>query len=170
MNPVARLSAKALIWLLAAIVPAQPVLSLDCACHCRPHAECSDDQCQRHDGHAHAHGHCHAGHEQDGAHSTCEEPCVEEQSTTSWGLIWIGIRPCQCPSDCDCQLGHEVRAGIVSSSEDQPRVSSAVAFHFGHAPDGARESTVPATFLFVRHTAHERTALEICAHLCRFTA
>lgn len=170
MNSVARLSTKALIWLLAAMVPVQPVLSLDCSCHCQPHAECRHDQCQQFDGHAHAHRHCHAAHEDDGTLANCEGSCVEEQSSSSWGLDWTGIRPCQCPRDCDCQLRHEVCEGIPNASKDRTCANPAVAPHDDYAANGARESTVAATVLFSRRTAHERTALELCAHLCRFTA
>jgi hypothetical protein len=164
--------AKLVVWLLVGIVPAQPVVALDCACSCHESQEeacCTEetnDTCHAHDDDSHD-GHQHH-HSDDGAeveriassgHDVVANSCLFE----------VGLRPCNCPSDCDCQWQHEANAAVeVTSKVKIDRVMTA---YFLAPMLGVMRDAVFCPACGVRpHPSDKLTALEFCALLCRFTS
>lgn len=166
MRSITKLSVNGLIWLLASLAPAQPVLSQDCSCHFDDaQAESCREKCGHHGAHAHGCNDASLDDCQDDLE--CKHIFVDEPFHCS-RLMSLGIRPCQCPSDCNCQLRHEVRIGIISAAKEPTRADNAAAPHQVSASDSARASIATAKPFCTRNSPQKRTALEICAHLCRF--
>ena len=171
MQLPARKPAKALLWLLALLVPAQPVFALDCSCNCQAVRDNACDEASNRSGPPSL---------RQGASKPCR--CCQSQQTSSAGrkvaiaeqsspwpaLVSCGIRPCQCPVDCDCHFRHDFCAGITETEKAQSHCELVAPVFVGTIVDGAFAATGTMTSLSLRHSAHERTALEICAHLCRF--
>lgn len=168
MRSFNKLSANGLMWLLAALVAAHPAFSLDCSCQCGDaQAGSCHEECGEHG--AHAHRNC------DASASCChvDLDCQHSSVDVPWDcsrLLSLGIRPCHCPDDCNCQLRHEVRIGIVSPAKGANVGKPAAIPQQRSVADGARKSVAAAKPLCTRNPPQKRTALEICAHLCRFTA
>lgn len=162
--------AKLVVWLLAGIVPAQPVLALDCACSCHanPEAACCTSQseaaCDAHDDDS-SHG-CHQPHHRgNGTHD--EQVSSSEYDASAKTGFGFGLRPCNCPSGCDCQWRHEARAAAVESTKvkvDRSINAFFVAPMPGVTPDAKLSPACPAG----SHASAKLTALELCALLCRF--
>lgn len=173
MHLAQRQLAKALVWLLAAIVPAQPVLSLDCSCNCPANEQgCCHDESDPTDDHSHCRKPAKCGHE---PCSERESPSCHEEDVSALDVAALspsspGIRPCNCPDGCDCQVRHDIRPGIVGPSKVQIDCDLTVAALDRPISNGAIEVVVSTSFLSTRHSVLERTALEICAHLCRFAS
>jgi hypothetical protein len=163
MGWLAKLLGKALIWILAALMPAQSVLSWHCSCPCKANTTC----CGKCD-HAKDRTFSDPANMVHDLNSSDEEVSVDLQPSTGWELISIDIQPCHCDSECSCQLGHEPRIGIILTSPDQANGDLVKFQHHDHNTYDDRELTRALTSLSSPHIAHERTALEICAHLCRF--
>jgi hypothetical protein len=163
--------AKLVVWLLVGIVPAQPVVVLDCACNCHgsPDEECceeeSHDKCHAHDEHSHD---CHQEHHPDDG-AEIERIASSEDDAGAICLLEVGLRPCNCPSDCDCQWQHEANPAVeVTSKVKIDRVTTAyyIAPMLGVMPDAV---FCPACGVRP-HPSKKLTALEFCALLCRFTS
>ena len=167
---------KALFWLLAILVPAQPVLALDCPCSCRAiqKSDC-DEQKTDARGCTHCSGCCKTGRESTGKCKTDENRQSVEISAARFSgrtsSISIGIHPCQCADDCACKVQHEVRVGVIESKQ------SPIDFNCDLIGTELVESllgidlllTCPGSPLARQDSDSGYSALEICAHLCRFT-
>jgi hypothetical protein len=163
--------AKLVIWLLAGTIPAQPVLSLDCACHCHTCdvAECCDSTpgsaCPSR-GERGSHS-CDSHHRKSNA--TNSSGLTASQTHASVTVLALGLRPCQCPADCDCHLKHEARAAVVESTKVKLDLTLAtICFATPALALPGTDSSLACRGS--RCAPSERSALEICAHLCRFTS
>lgn len=171
MNLWRKQFAKLVIWLLAGAIPAQPVLSLDCACSCHTCdvAECCDSTpgvaCPSHEERG-SHS-CGKHHRKSNATNTSGTTATQTQKSVT--VFALGFRPCQCPADCDCQLKHEARAAVVESTKVKIDLTLAK-MCFATLALGLPGTDSSSACRGSRCAPSERTALETCAHLCRFTS
>ena len=150
---------------LALLALVQPALSLGCPCMCDSHREgipASDGT---------ASSHCH----QDGA-ACCHHDHIDGDLDADCGssdalslLALVEFHPCQCPSDCDCQLQHSSAktAAIRPTTSDsawRPLKLFADCPYFTLAP---RPLGLPGNS---RQLEGKRpvSAQSACAELCRF--
>jgi hypothetical protein len=163
--------ARIVVWLLAGIVPTQPLFALDCDCRChaKPEAACCSSQSK-----ATCHAHkdddvngCHHEHRADRCHD--EQYASGNDDASGKVFCETLFRAGNCLGHCDCEWQHESKVAVVGPSKvkiDGPVRSFLIAPLFVVTPAVAFASTwanqSPATAIL--------TAQELCAILCRFTA
>ncbi len=166
--------AKLVIWLLAGVIPVQPMLAIDCACPCRPSEENSG--CSPPRALSEFRSHQHDSHTGCNCHSQSEQPRSEERlaEEINAGLLhlinFLVLNPCGCPDDCDCNLQHLPKHLVADSTK--PELPSSVHFTIVAVPNVIELSNACTAqeFPFGFRAATELTALQHCALLCRFTS
>lgn len=180
MTTVRNLITKVALWLLAILVPVQPVLSFDCPCNCQAGAEskaeestASDDQSSNGPCCSHCHQCCRESKTSAQRLSTkkLEPSGVRRPTRATVSIFLLGLRTCHCGDDCDCQIRHELRPGMVEGkvANAELEVSLPSALTTMDLPDLVAVGSTAGEFPGLRAAACAYSALEVCAHLCRFT-
>jgi len=167
--------ASAMLWMLAGLMPLQPVLALDCSCQCQSVAAVEQAGRSAAIEPAPTAGCC----------SCCtknkpvESSEAEQKDSSPGRRQWqskvvqplLGLLPCRCADDCECQLSHEVRPGIVEcispTAEFDAQLCVAIASFETAAFIECAAS--PDRRYFHGRAPSGGSALDVCAHLCRFT-
>ena len=162
---------KALVWVLALLAPAQPVLALDCSCCCKVVSSAVEQgSCKRSACHCQEHLSC--GHRE--AEQTPVATAVHDDhgqpSAIDAERRFSGCHPCNCPQDCGCHLRHATRLGILSApaarvTRDLWSVPSANVSLCLTLPMHEQQTDAPP-----RNFCREISALAVCALLCRFAS
>ncbi len=156
---------KQVCWGLALLALVQPALSSDCSCACNSHREGTPACDVTEASHCHQEGAacCHHDHKDRNPDANCgnAEGCSL--------LALIDFYPCQCPSDCDCQLRHcSAKSAVVRPKTLdrawRPLKLFADGPYFTRAP---RPQGLPGNS---RQFVGKRpvSAPSVCAELCRF--
>lgn len=169
---------KVAFWLLAILVPVQPVLSLDCPCNCQTGAETKradhpfdNDFPVKSACCTHCKKSCRDAETPKQRQSTEVEPTAVRRPRRVNKTVMLALRPCRCGDDCPCQISHEVRPGIVEAKTtnadfDVYQSSTSVVCEL---PELIASATAFIEPFNTGGTTGYSSALEICAHLCRFT-
>lgn len=167
MRSRAVIGAKLLSCVLALLAAIQPAAALDCACACNCGAErlelkseqaeeehcpcggacCSDDRCQ----------------------SNCDDGMRNSAESIDW-ITALGLRPCQCPRDCDCHLRHSPPSGLLPVGKlrvAKQHIASTIAIHSNWP---RADQSIGAALDRLEYRQHLVVdAPSSCAVLCRFT-
>jgi len=170
MHARRKLLVRLVSCLLALLAAAQPAIGSICLCPCRC-STCSlvaggpQPDCE-HDHHCHNACNHHCSNDDSGSAHTNQEPI----GLFNW-LYSLGLRPCECPADCDCQLLHGDVAGLLRNSDtgtDSDHGSTPVAECQSllglSQPDVEVNRSIPVD------AAPPDSAMALCAALCRFLA
>ncbi len=168
-----KVTAKVLAGVLALLATVQPAFALYCSCDCVATADnCCQDACEHDKDLAPKcksckSGHCH-GKLKKGIASKC--PSRKKKSDDGLARKSLPIHPCQCPQGCDCHLRHVIRIGIVQHPEALTSLDLSEVSHVEAAGHECETISATASIYLTHHPAHERSALALCALLCRFAS
>lgn len=171
MATLRKMIVKSMLWLLAIFVPVQPVLAFDCSCNCRASAEATSDSVEQP---ASTKG-CKCCSKKK-SNTACKADAQEQQPRQrTWqsklSKLIISFRPCLCGDDCDCQIRHEIRPSIVEGKVTCPQFDAMLPLVIATFTNS--DMVVSAISMSRASdacgTLHSTTALNLCAHLCRFT-
>lgn len=156
---------KQLCWALALLALVQPALSLDCRCVCNAHREGNPTRDKSEASHCHHDGAacCHHDHEDRSSDADCG-------NAVSLSLLaLVEFHPCQCPSDCDCQLGHRSAKTPAVRPKTSDRASLPLT-PFAVCPSFTQTRRAQDLLGISSQIEGKRsnTAQSACAELCRF--
>lgn len=160
-------SMRQLCWMLALLAPVQPLLALDCRCtHCSHTGGLQDNHDPRPD---------HSFIDND----PCCNRCHEDTESISNSAVRRGTTPtkvlsfcpCDCPTDCECQVRHSTGLGALRCIADTERIAHQpipvvtwVHPNQSFSKSASAGNSEGLTDLFAI------SALSLCASLCRFLA
>ena len=160
MRPWILVCRRVVNCVLALAVCAQPILAQHCSCqspqptaskivedcdgpNCCPN---TSNLCRHHDD-------SHAG-----------RPQVSQVGGSNCDFVGIGLCPCGCPRDCGCQLRHAPTPAVPHKAEMR------VAKQHQDAAGASRSHTsAPLVACYAIEIGPPRSAVTLCAVLCRFT-
>ena len=155
MNRLNGMWLKGLVWMVAIMLPVQPLAASHCSCgHFAEYAVV-------------------AGEDADADRLGCRSGkcgCSSKQRTPeSDSKAKVPFAPCECPANCPCHLQHAPKLAVKTQDVQVEKCESVAVFV---AP---RQSLVlPQEYRRTRLNSEHgailsETALELCAALCRFT-
>lgn len=162
---------KALVWVLALLAPAQPVLALDCSCCCKVVSSAGDQHaCKRASCPCQEHVSCGHREAEQTPDATATHDDHDQPGNTDAERRFSGYHPCNCPQDCGCHLRHATRLGILSApaarvTKDLCSVPLAYVSLRFTLPMHEQQTDAPP-----RNFCREISALAVCALLCRFAS
>lgn len=153
-------SAKAIFWLTAIFVAAQPILSFSCPCICRMHDKAIN--VERNASSCCSHGVRCSGSNQ---HHSCVATTALNHLPQAYQL-----GRCPCGKDCACWIQHEASIGMMTESRMNLRDSLDRTLLFADVTFYRQISDFELSLINLtpHHHAQEGTALEIGARFCRF--
>lgn len=155
---LARVWLHCLVWTVAIMLPVQPLLASQCSCS-HTHEAASGEAAfsascnhRQHVGCSHRH------------------PEMREQPGNGTRSRNVTFLPCDCPPSCPCHLQHAPQVAVAA--EERESVCTEVAKQsltfLLHQP--VKQVAAHCAFKSVEAAqCRSKTAIELCAALCRFT-
>lgn len=166
MRAKPRTRIKLMCWMLALLVPAQPLLALDCPCACasksQPKQGVEVTQRATSGRAAKCCGNC---------KGRCKErlAVANKQSAPRVRFFGIALRGCQCPAGCDCQWQHSSEIGLAAASQQDDFAVTLTVAPLCQSTFIIETSSIEAVAFSLPQTRHSAcSSLSQCALFCRF--